>query len=139
MARVKIDLPDHFAFSTEFRVTIGQVNAAYHLGNDTLISLLNESFLRFLEHKGFPELIVDGLAVVNADLTVIYKSEAFRGDVLKIEGAAVDLASERFNYVCRVTNTKTGKEVAVSRIGMVFFDLQRRKNVKIPDSFRQTC
>ena len=47
--------------------------------------------------------------------------------------------AEGFMDVCRVTNTKTGKEVAVSRIGMVFFDLQRRKNVKIPDSFRQIC
>jgi len=60
MARVKINLPDHFDFSTEFKICIGHVNAAYHLGNDTLISLLNESFLRFLEYKGFPELIVDG-------------------------------------------------------------------------------
>ncbi len=139
MSRVKIDLPGHFDFSAEFPVCIGQVNAAYHLGNDALISLLNESFLRFLEHKGFPELNLDGLVPVNADLTVIYRSEAFRGDVLKIEGAAVDLTRHRFNYVCRVTNTKTGKEVAVSRIGMAFFDLQNRKKVGIPDSFLKAC
>jgi len=43
MARVKIDLPEEFIFSTEIEVRIGDVLAGRHLGNHSLIAMLNEA------------------------------------------------------------------------------------------------
>jgi 4-hydroxybenzoyl-CoA thioesterase len=137
MARVKIDLPDRFAFRTEFVVSIGQINAGNHMGNDALVALLNETFLRFMEHKGFPDLIVDGLVVINADLALINRAEVFRGDRLEVEGAAMDFTEFGFDFVCRVMRKATAEETALAKIGMLFFDLNSRKIGPVPAPFRR--
>ena len=50
MARIKLDLPERFPFSTELRVRITDVNYGGHMGNDSLLGLLHEARVRFLEH-----------------------------------------------------------------------------------------
>ncbi len=139
MARVKIDLPDRFDFRTEFTVSIGQINAGRHMGNNALVALLNEAFLRFMEHKGFPDLMVDGLVVINADLALINRAEMFRGDRLEVEGAAVDFTTFGFDFVCRVTRKATGEETATAKIGMLFFDLKAHRIGAMPELFRRAC
>lgn len=136
MARVQIDLPQSFDLSVEVQVRMADVNAGGHLGNHCLIALLNEAHLKFMAAKGFPELLVDGLAFINSDLAVIYKSEAFYGDTLVIEVAAADFHKYGCDIVYRVTNKNTGKETAIAKTGMVFFDYQNRKIGEVPDRFK---
>jgi acyl-CoA thioester hydrolase len=137
MARVKIELPKTFDFSADFEVRIADINAGGHLGNHLLVSLLNEAHLKFMVVRGFPELMVDGRAVINTDLSVIYKSEAFYGDVLTIEVAAGDFHKYGFDLFYRVTSKKSGKVVAIAKTGMVFFDYTERKIAEIPDKFKK--
>ena len=139
MARVKIDVPDRFDFRTEFLVAIGQINPGNHMGNDALVALLNEAFLRFMEKKGFPDLIVDGLVVIQADLALINRAEMFRGDCLEVECAALDFTAHGFDFVCRVTRKPEGRETAIAKIGMLFFDLNTRKIGAVPEPFRRVC
>ena len=40
MARIKIDLPDSFSFSTSFAVRITDLNYGAHVGNDKVLSFL---------------------------------------------------------------------------------------------------
>ena len=137
MARVKIELPERFEFSTEFEVRMSDVNAGGHLGNHLLVSLLNEAHLRFMGFKGFPELLVDGLAFINTDLAVEYKAESFYAEVLVIEVAAAGFNKYGCDIVYRVTKKEGGKVVALAKTGMVFFDYQARRIAEVPPRFKQ--
>lgn len=136
MARVKIDLPKLFDFDTEVQVSINDINAGGHLGNHSLVAILNEAHLRFLEAKGFPESVVDGRAFINSDLAIVYRSQAYHRDVLRIEVAIANFHEYGCDILYRVTNKQTGKQVAVARTGMLFFDYERNKIAGVPERFR---
>ena len=139
MDRVNINLPEEFEFCTELEVRMADVNAGGHLGNHCLIALLNEGHLKYMQFKGFPELLVDGRAMINADLAVVYKSEMFYGNVLAIEVAAANFDKYGLDILYRVTNKSTGKVSAVAKMGMLFFDYAERKIAEVPQRFRQAC
>jgi acyl-CoA thioester hydrolase len=136
MARVKIDLPEVFDFDTEVQVSINDINAGGHLGNHSLVAMLNEAHLRFLEAKGFPQPVIDGLAFINSDLAIVYRSQAFHRDVLKIEVAVTSFHKYGCDIIYRVTNHQTGKQVALAKTGMLFFDYERNKIAKVPERFK---
>lgn len=136
MARVKIELPKLFDFDTEVQVSINDINAGGHLGNHSLVAILNEAHLRFLEAKGFPESVIDGLAFINSDLAIVYRSQAYHRDVLRIEVAIANFHEYGCDMLYRVTNNQTGKQVAVAKTGMLFFDYEGNKMAKVPESFR---
>jgi acyl-CoA thioesterase FadM len=98
--------------------------------------MLNEALLRFIKSKGFPDLVIDGLAFINADLAIAYRSEASHWDVLRIDVAVADFHKYGCDFVYRVTNKRTGKEVAVAKTGMLFFDYERNKTAEVPRIFR---
>ena len=136
MPRVKLDLPDDFPFSTEIPLRITDINYGGHLGNDALLSLLHEARVRFLRQYGFSETDIDGSAIIMADTAIIYKSEAFYGDIATIEVAVCDAHSHGCDFVYRLTNKESGKEIARAKTGIVFFDYGKRKTVHMPPKFR---
>ncbi len=135
MARVQIKLPEKFIFSTKLQVRFGDLNGA-HLGNHVLVSYLNESWMTLLRENGFEALRIDGCGYINADLAVIYKAESFHGDILKFEIAIADFQRYGCDIVFRVTNDKTGKEIAIAKMGLVFFDYKTKKTREVPEKFR---
>lgn len=142
MSRVKLDLPDKFKFSTEVQVRISDINYGGHLGNDATLSLIHEARLRFLNKYGFSESDIDGVGLIMVDAVVIYKSEGFYSDALKIDVTVVDLSKSGCDFIYRITNKLTSKEVARAKTGIVFFDYKKRKVVTVPkkfnDIFRET-
>lgn len=135
MSRLKIELPDAFPFSTKIPVRIGDINYGGHLGNDALLSILQESRVQMLRQHGWNELDVDGVGLIMTDAAIVYKSEAFYGDVLTIEIAVTDFTSAGCDVVYRVTNTTTGRLVAQAKTGIAFFDYSSRKIAAIPARF----
>ena len=136
MARVKLDLPEQFPFSTEISVRIGDINYGGHLGNDAVLSLLHEARVRFLKSLGFTEMDIDGRSIIMLDAVVIYKAEVFYGDRLKFEIAIADVNTLGFDIMYRVTNPETLKEVVHAKTGIAFFDYGRRKVVEMPSTFK---
>ena len=136
MARVKLDLPDRFDFSTEISIRIGDINYGGHLGNDAVLSLIHEARVRFLAEHGFTETNIDGPGLIMADAVVVYKSEAFHGETLSVEIAAGDFSRTGCDLFYRLSNTETGREVALAKTGIVFFDYENRKAVKMPEKFK---
>jgi acyl-CoA thioester hydrolase len=136
MAKLQIDLPQKFEFSTEFQVCIDDVFPGGHLRNYRLISMLNESHLRFMQAKGFFQLEIDGLYFINADLEVKYASEAFHGDVLAVEVAVANMHEYGCDLIYLVTNKTRDKVTAVAKTGMLFFDYKQKKTATVPDSFK---
>ena len=135
MSRVKIELPEKFIFKSEIPIRISDINYGGHFGNDSLLSIIHEARVRFFKSLGFDELDVEGVGIIMTDAQVQYKQEGFYGDILIIEIALTDFTSIGCNFIYRVTNKNTLKEIAFAKTGIVFFDYDERKTVKIPNGF----
>ena len=137
MARIVIDLPERFAFSTELTVYLSHINYGNHLDNALLLTLVSEARLRFLKSLGYTELDVEGVGIIVADAAVQYKSEAFHGEVLVAAMTPVDFNKYGCDLVWRLSEKDSGREVARGKTGIVFFDYTCRKMAPVPAAFRQ--
>jgi acyl-CoA thioester hydrolase len=139
MARVKLQIPTHFPFRTEIQIRIGDINYGGHLGNDAVLSIVHEARIQFLKSLGYSELDIEGTAIMMTDAVVIYSSEGFYGDVLIVEACAADFQPVTCDFIFRLANKTTGKEIARIKTGIAFFNRQTRKISPMPDAFRRKC
>ena len=135
MARLTIDVPTSFLFSTEITVRATDLNYGGHVGNDTILSFMQEVRVEFYRHLGFKsELNIEGpVGQIITDAAVLYKSEAFLGDVIVGSIAASDFNKYGFDYFYLLKNKFTGKEVARGKTGIVCFDYDKRKVAGVPE------
>jgi acyl-CoA thioesterase FadM len=136
MARVKLKLPEKFVFSTEVQVRISDINYGGHLGNDSLLSLIHEARVRFLNKHGFTELNIDGLGLIMIDAVIIYKSEVFYGEKLKIEVTVDGFDKHGCDFYYKITKVESNREVARAKTGIVFLDYETKKIATVPDEFK---
>lgn len=136
MARIHLSLPDKFLFRTEIPVRASDLNYGGHVGNDTMLTLLQEARVQFYRSLGFTnEVSFEGtVGQIISDAAVIYKSESFLGDVLVVQLAPIEFNNYGFDILYLVTNKETGKEVARGKTGIVCFDYAKSKIASIPES-----
>ena len=120
MSRIKIELPGKFIFQTEIPIRITDINYGGHLGNDSLLSIIHEARLRFLKHNGYSESNIEGVGIIMVDAGIQYKSEGFYGDELLVEVAVTEFASIGCDFVYRLSNKNSKKEIALAKTGAVF-------------------
>ncbi len=139
MPRIIINLPEKFSFRCELPVRVSDLNYGGHVGNDAMLTLMQEARVLYYRHIGFAsEIQLQGsVGQIIADVAVVYKSEAFLGDVLVIEVVAGDFTRVGFDLYYRITNRDTGREVAQGKTGVVCFDYSLRKVVSIPEAVRR--
>ncbi len=135
MARIKLTLPENFSFSTSIPVRITDINYGGHVGNDTILSLLHEARMQYLQSLGYSELDFAGTGLIMRDVAIEYKNELFYGTELKAYVAAGDFSHAGFDLVYELLIDKDGKEVtiAAAKTGMVCFDYTHRKIVPVPE------
>lgn len=132
MAKVKLQLPDHFPFTTQIPVRITDINYGNHLANDAVLSLLHEARMQFLNATGFTELDFGGVGIIMADAVLEFKSEAFYGDVLTASVAAGEFSKIGFDLYYKLEKSGTKSVVVLAKTGMVCFDYSRRKITALP-------
>ena len=137
MPRAVITLPDNYIFSTDLEIRIGDINYGNHLANDALLALVHESRVRLLNTLGYSEKDVEGCGIIMTDCVIIYKQQAYYGDVLKIQIAVEDFGSHACDLIYLLSNKSTGKETARVKTRIAFFDYQQNKITKIPEQFIQ--
>lgn len=137
MARIKLETPTHFTFSTEIQVRIDDINYGNHMSNDAYLKYMHEARLRFLAHYGYSEINLAGVSVIMGDTAIVFKGECFYGDVLLIEVTVTDIGQKSFDLFYRFTKKSTQKLVCEAKIGMVCFDYNARKTVDVPAAFKQ--
>ena len=71
-----------------------------------------------------------------ADLAILFRSEAFYGDVLKCEAAVSIHTKHSCHFYCRMSNSKTGKEIIKARALVTFFDYTQKKPVEVPEQIK---
>jgi len=136
MARVRLDVPARFSFSTALEIHFNHINAGGHLDNAILLMFVSEARVRFFQQLGYAEHAVEDLSIVVADAAVQYLSEGFHGEMLVIEMVADDLNKYGFDLRYRISEQKTGREVARGKSGIVFIDPASRRIAPMPAVFR---
>ncbi len=137
LARIHIDLPDRFSFSTPITIYINHINYGNHLDNSALLALVSEARVRFFKALGYTELNVEGFGIIVADAAIQYRSEAFHGEVLVFEMTANDFNKYGCDLVYRVSEQNSDREVARGKTGIMFFDYAARKPASVPTAFRE--
>jgi acyl-CoA thioesterase FadM len=137
MSRATIQLPDKFTYQTKITIRITDINYGGHLGNDTMLSLLQEARIRFLKQHNYSETDVEGCGIIMADAVIIYKAQAFYPDTLIIEITASDFSKRACDLIYRVTRESDNKEIARAKTRIAFFDYHKNITVKVPLKFQQ--
>ncbi|HQZ03378.1 MAG TPA: thioesterase family protein [Thauera sp.] len=137
MARIRIELPEHFPFRTAITLLISHINLGRHLDNAQLIGLVSEARVRFFKSMGYTELDVEGLGVIVADAAVQYRSEAFHGETLNIAMAVNDFHAFGCDLAWCMHEEASGREVARGKTGIVFFDYTQRRKAPVPEGFHR--
>lgn len=135
MPRIRIDLPEHFPFSTELPIHSSHINEAGHLDNAQMLALVSEARQRFFRALGYTQTDVEGLGTVVADAAIQYLSEAFEGETLVFDMTASDFNKYGCDLVYRVRDKLSERDVARGKVGIVFFDYGQRKVATAPPAF----
>lgn len=135
MARIKVELPEHFAFSTTIPVRITDLNYGNHVGNDTILGMIHEARVQYLKQLGYGELDLAGVGVIMSDAGIEFKSELFYGDEVIASVAAGDITKIAFDLYYKLEKRigDTTQLVAAAKTGMVCFDYSKKKVTAIPE------
>ena len=134
MARIKVELPEQFAFSTTIPVRITDLNYGKHVGNDTILSMIHEARVQYLRQLGYGELDLAGVGLIMSDVAIEFKSELFYGDEVLVSVAAGDFSKISFDLYYKLEKRAGDKTitVAVAKTGMVCYDYEQKKVAAVP-------
>jgi acyl-CoA thioester hydrolase len=137
MARIKLEIPNKKVFTVNIPIRITDINYGNHLGNDALVSIIQEARIQWLAAANYTELSVGGAALIMADLAVEYKGEGFYGDMLNISIAIGEITKISFEIYYEITTTRNSNNILIAKAktGMVCFDYSSRKVAAIPAVF----
>jgi len=136
MARIQIEIPEQFPFSTDVPLYLSHMNYGGHLDNALLLTVVSETRMRFFQFFGHTEMNVDGVGIIIADAAVQYRSQAFHGEVMEVRMAAVEFSTYGCDLIWCMNEKISGREVARGKTGIVFFDHAARKVMPTPEKFR---
>lgn len=134
MARIQIEFPQSFAFTTNIPIRITDLNYGGHVGNDTILSLIHEARVQFLQSLGYSEKNLGGTGVIMSDVVINFKSELFYGDVISASVAVTNVSRASFDIVYRLQ--KEGALVAEAKTGMVCYDYEKKKVSMVPEEVK---
>ena len=143
MARIKIELPEKFSFTTSIPIRITDVNYGGHVGNDTILSLIHEARMQYLKQAGYSELEFAGVGLIMADAGIEFKSELFYNDVVIVSISCTNFSRVSFDIYYKLekvlNNDTINKKILVTaaKTAMVCYDYTNKKIVAIPEEARR--
>jgi acyl-CoA thioesterase FadM len=136
MARIKIDLPAKFSYSTNIPIRITDINFGGHVGNDTILSIVHEARAKFIQHLGYDELNFWGVGTIMSDVAIEYKDQIYYGDEILASvavGEITKVAFDLFYKLEKITANRKQATVALAKTWMVCYDYDLKKVVAIPE------
>jgi acyl-CoA thioesterase FadM len=139
MARLKIELPDKFHFTTTIPVRITDINYGGHAGNDTILGLIHEARMQYLQDNGYQEMDFEGVGMIMADVSIEFKSELFYGDIVIASVIAAGFSKVSFDLYYKLEKEVSGKRisVAVAKTGMVCYNYDKKKIAVVPEKAKR--
>jgi len=139
MARIKIELPEKFVFTTVIPVRITDLNYGSHVGNDTILSLVHEARMQLLASFGYTsELSINGVGLIMADAGIEFKGELFYGDKVFASVGIADVSKVGFDLYYKLEKGNPSEKwvVALAKTGMLCFDYKKKKIAPVPEELK---
>jgi acyl-CoA thioester hydrolase len=139
MPRIKIDLPEKFFnISINIPVRITDINYGDHVGNDSLVAIIHEARMQFLQHYGFTELNIEGIGLIMSDIIVEFKNESFYKDIIDIKMGRGDISKVSFELFYRLITIRNNEEIIIAnaKTTMVCYDYKLKKVVALPEKLK---
>lgn len=135
MARIKIAVPEQFSFSCQIPVRITDINYGGHVGNDTILTIVHEARMQFLNSLGYTEMNFGGNGMIMADAAIEFKNELFYGETVTVSVAVADISKIGFDLIYKLGKKTEGnkKIVAIAKTGMICYDYTAKKITAIPE------
>lgn len=135
--RIKFDLPDKTVFSTEYIISISDINYGNHLGNDKVLSIANETRMRYLKSLGIKNELdfADFTGMVVADAAIMFKNEGFYGDVLTVHIGIDNIHKYGLDMYYQLLRKEDQKEIARIKTAILFMNYNTKKLTGIPKEF----
>ena len=139
MARIRIDLPEHFPFKTSIPVRITDLNYGGHVGNDKVLSLIHEARVQYLRQLGYSEFAFAGAGLIMANAGIEFKNEIFYGDTVIVSIACSNYSKVSFDIFYKLEkvsgdeSTAKNTRVANAKTTMACYDYANKKIISIPE------
>lgn len=138
MKKEKIVFPEKVLWSTSRSIEKEDINYAHHMGNERILVWADQIRNHFLSSIGWNEKVVlEQAGVIVANHTIVYQSEGFLGDNIKIEVGIDHLTDYSFDIVIRTKKEGAEKNMVILRTGIVCFNYSTREIQTIPEQFFQ--
>jgi acyl-CoA thioesterase FadM len=137
MPRIKLNVPDHFSFSTIIPVRITDVNYGGHVGNDSFLSLIHEARVQFLKSLQCTEMDFYGASLIMSDVAIEFKTELYYGSSIKAYVTITEFSRVGFDVLYKLVTSEDEKVVAIAKSGMICFDYQLKKIVAVPEEVKR--
>ena len=132
-------MPGHFSFSCTIPVRITDINYGGHAGNDSILAIIHEARMQFLQSLSYTEMNFAGAGIIMADVSVEFKHELFYGDFVIASVNVCEIFKIGFELVYKFEKN-TGdqlKIIAVAKTRLICYDYDRKKIIALPDNARK--
>ncbi len=138
MARIKLELPQQIIASFRIPVRITDINYGNHLGNDSLVGIIHEARMQFLQNYGFTEMNVMNTSLIMNELVVTFKNEAFYKEFLEVDIFVGEIARVGFELYYSLSAVRQQKPIliALAKTGLVCFNYSEKKVESIPEELK---
>ena len=138
MARLKLELPQKLLATVCIPVRITDINYGNHLAHNSLVEIIHEARVQFLNQHGFTELNVGGTALIMSELIVEFKNESFYKDLLQINIFSGEITGVSFELFYEISvQTKEQKIIiAFAKTGMVCYNYDIKKVRAVPEKLK---
>jgi acyl-CoA thioesterase FadM len=138
MARIKLGLPQQIIASFRIPVRITDINYGNHLGNDSLVGIIHEARMQWLQNFGFTEMNVMNSSLIMNELVVTFKNEAFYKEILEVDIFVGEISSVGFElyYSMSVVRQEKSILITLAKTGLVCFNYSEKKVESIPEELK---
>ena len=139
MSRVKLELPKKFLdIVIKIPVRITDINYGDHVGNDSLVAIVHEARMQFLQYHDFSELNIDGTGLIMSDLFVEFKNESFYKDIIEVKLGVGEISNVSFELFYKLITERNNEVVLIAnaKTTMVCYNYDIKKVAVIPEKLK---
>jgi acyl-CoA thioesterase FadM len=138
VTRLQLHLPQTLLATISIPVRITDINYGNHVGNNSIVEIIHEARVQFLQQNGFTELDVAGTSLIMSELQVEYKNESFYKDRLDIDLYCGEISKVMFELYYKISTKRDQKTIviALAKTGMVCYDYNIKKITNLPGELK---
>lgn len=136
MQRIKINFPTTIHYTCTVPVLIQHINYGNHVGNDSIVSIIHDARVQFLQSLQYTELNIEDTGIIMSGLSISFKKQIFYGDTLLIQVTCADFSETAFSIYYNILISNKSNVIACTAVtNMVCFDYAVQKITTIPKAF----